>query len=1123
MKIFNKALSMILCVLISLSCVALPVSAKEKEEETTEFYYSLKYYTQQSDLYNVDNVLDWADDWLAEKNYSVSVKVAGLSAIKIDLSSVDAICDTIDTFKGLLNGTAMIILGPAIKDLAELELTSWKTGMQRGEQDITIVYELIELLYNNKEIIRKLCDGTLDTGVFNEVLKLEKLVGKDGISGTVKKMIIGLVYEKDSQAYNDAYEEYKDDIDAFIYGDLLNTYADKYLPGFRMDESSTVESLICVAFGLVTEKYIKPIISEISIDTKNSEYEALRALDGLVNLDGSTYDFSKIRFNSSLSFLSQVNGVVGEIFTQLIPGYKWQSGNYDKISENIEGAFKYLGRESGLIENADSLSFDEIVMEVIAILVKNAPLQGIGDGVTQCETLEDMARVALINLTGKLGLGTSYKTTDSYLLVLGDIAAHYLYNNFDITDTDGKTLVPGMGYDIFEVANFALNYLLFDKELGDFLGFSTKKSTDVFTKVDKLLDYFGETRSEGVSFDSSKFLLGDSKSKGLLDAIFALDIEYILDITAVPALKTAGNVSAIKFIYNSLRNLLNNWSGKDMVPEYTNGAFDNALTNENVALLIEELIETLDTRNTSFVKALALVGSLFFRGEPILLGQVSAHVRDTVYSGGVISPEATATLGGKALTQYRDFVVVCTDAKVGKATAVIKGMGLYRGTSAEISFNVSLGQIKNLKATVNGNILRLSWLPISGADKYTVVSSELNTSTTESCIEIPVVPGKEYTFTVKAVTADGTESAPSSITVKAESEKLKGLESENITDSSVVLLWKSVKGAQKYSVEVYDSTLKDWKQVAEPTQTKASITGLTSGNTYQYRVCAVFSGEIKGSYSDTLTVVIKPAKVKNLDIDSVTATSVELSWSKVKGAKGYEICRVEGYENVVIKKVTSTSCTLTGLNPAESYSFRVRAYVDGGVYGDYSSAVRTVTLPSKVTGIKTEKTSSSYIKLSWKKVSTADKYIVEVYKGGQWVKYKTTTAASVTVKGLSSATTYKFRIRAYNAEYKVYSEYSSTYSAKTRVAGVKNLKASAVSSSSVKLSWSKVKGAEGYVAYYSTDNKTWKKIDSTSKNYITKKSLKGKKTYYFRVRAYSRTNGKAIYGSYSSVLKVKTK
>ncbi len=1124
MKIMNKALSLLLCVIMAFSGCVLPVSAKQ-EEDSTEFSYSLKYYTTQSDLNNVSNVLDAVDEWLKEKNYSVSVPVV-FTTVKIDLTSINAVCETFDLFKGILSNVAMVAIKRALGDLKELDVSSWKTGMQRGTQDITIVTEMIELLFNNRDIIEKFCSGKFDAGALNVVFNTEKLLGDDGISGTVKKWIIGLVYEKDSRAYNDAYDEYKNNFDAFIYGDLLNTYADKYLPGFTMNERSTVEDLICVAFGLVVDRYIKPIIRDINIETANSEYEALRALHGLINLKGSTYDFSKIRFNPSLSFLSQVNGVVGEIFTQLIPGYSWKSGNYDKISENIEGAFKYLGKQSGLIENADSLTFDEIVMQVIGIIVKNVDLKGIGDGVTECETLEDMAKVALINLTGNLGLGTSYKDSDSYLLVLGDIAAHYLYNSFSVTDLKGKELVPGMGYDVFEVANFALNYLFFDKQLGAFLGFSTTKGADVFTKIDKLIDYFGETKSKGVSFDSKKFLLGDSKSKGLIESIFALDIQYILDITAVPALKSAGDVSAVKFIYNSLRYFLNNWSGKAMIPAYTEGAFNNALTNENVAALAEYLIETLWSRNTSFIKVAALAGSILFRGEDISLGNISAKISDTVYSGGTINPKATVSLGGKALTQYKDFVVVCTDAKVGTAKAVIKGTGLYKGTSAEQSFRVSLGQIKNLKAVVNGNTLRLSWQAIAGASAYSVEAEGYSTVTKDSYIEIPVETGKKYTFTVTARTNDGAESAPASITVKAEPEKLKGLSAENITDSSLTLLWSSVKGASGYSVEVYDESLKTWKQVASPVSAKTTLSRLTAGSTYKYRVCALYNtanGKVKGGYSDTLTVTLNPPKVKNLDVDSVTDTAVKLSWDKVKGAAGYEVYRVAGIDNVLVGTTKSTAYTVKKLSSCNSYSFKVRAYTKDKSYGDFSSAIKTATLPSKVTGIRTAKTSSTYIKLSWKKVSSADKYMVEVYKGGEWVKYKTTTSTSVTVKSLSSATTYKFRVRAYDSDLKVYSDYSSAHSAKTRVAGVKNLKASSVGTSSVTLKWSKVKGAEGYVAYYSTDNKTWKKISSTSKNTITAKSLKGKKTYYFKVRAYSRTNGKAIYGSYSSVLKVKTK
>ncbi len=817
--------------------------------------------------------------------------------------------------------------------------------------------------------------------------------------------------------------------------------------------------------------------------------------------------------------------MVGAIFTQLIPGYSWKSGNYDKISENIEGAFKYLGKESGLIENADSLTFDEIVMQVIGILAENVDLKGIDEGVTECETLEDMAKVALINLTGKLGIGTSYKDSDSYLLVLGDIASHYLYNNFCVTDLNGKTLMPGMGYDVFEVANFALNYLLFDKSLGSFLGFSTTKKTDVFTKVDKLLDYFGATKSKGVAFESKKFLLGDGKNKGLLDALFALDIQYVLDITAVPALKTAGDVSAVKFIYNALRYFLNNWSGKDMIPEYTAGAFNNALKNENVAKLVEYLIETVSNRNTSFIKAAAFIGSIFFGDKTVSLGEVTAAISDAVYSGGVINPKATVSLGNKSLTQYKDFVVVCTDAKVGQAEAVIKGAGIYKGTSEEISFTVSLGQIKNLRATPTGDKISLSWQAIAGAEKYIIESSVYSGSVTENYLEIPVKAGEEYTFTVTAVAPDGSKSGSASVTVKSEPGKIKNLSADKVASNSLSLSWDKVNGADKYSVEIYDSSLKSWKQKAAPLVPRADISGLSEGTAYKLRVCAVFNtsdGEIKGEYA-SLEATTSPGKVKNLDVDSVTSSTVKLSWDKVKGIKGYEIYKVVYGENYLVGTTTGTSYTVKKLSAASEYSFKVRAYTADKTCGDFSSAIKTATLLKTVSGLKTEKTSTSYIKLSWKKVSSADKYIVEIYKGGQWVKYKTVTTNAVTVKSLSTGTVYKFRVRAYDSDLNVYSAYSSTHSAKTRVSGVKNLKTSSVGTSSVTLKWSKVKGADGYVAYYSTDNKTWKKISSTSKNTITAKGLKGKKTYYFRVRAYSKPNGKALYGSYSSVLKVKTK
>lgn len=1137
MKLFKKALCLALCVLMAFSGITPAFAAENKggifeslfnKEETTEFTYSLKYHTGKDDTYGVDNVLDRIDAFLSEKDYSVTVNIKILFTnipVKIDLSSINAICETVDTFSGLLdNGTK--ILRPIIGDLADLDLSSWTKGLKRGSQDTAIINEFIDLLYNNRELIRKLCDGSLDAGAFNEAFNIEKLVGSDGVGGIVKKWIIGLVYEKDTAAFNTAYNNYKNKIDTFIYGELLNKYADMYLPGFTMDASSTVEDLICVAFGLVVDKYVKPLITDIYIDTANSEYEALRALHGLINLNGSTYDFSAIKFDPEKSFLSQVNNVIGEIFTQLIPGYTWKSGNYDKISENIEGAFKYLGKASRLIDNAESLTFEEIVMQVIDILVSNVDLKGIGDGVTECSTLQDMAKVALINLTKNLGLDISYKASDSYLLVLGDVAAYYLNNWFTLKDLKGQTLKPGMGYDVFEVLNFALNYILLDRGLADFMGLSVTKTDTAFTKIDKILDYFGETKTKGVSFDSKKFILGSGKTKGVLDAAFALDIQYILEITAVPALNNAGDVSATKFIYNTVRYFINNWSGKQMIPAYTSTPFENALQNANVAKLIEYLAETLKSRNSAFIKVAAFAGSMLLKGEDTSLGEVTARVYDTPYTGGRVQPEATVSLSGKTLTQGNDYVVVSSDTAVGAAKAVVKGIGLYKGKSRELTFNILMGQIKNLKAVTSDDVITLSWQGIDGIEKYRITYGDTTVETNSTSAEIQAVLGQEYTFSVVAVAADGTESDPVTVKAKARPGKVTGVKASDITADSLTLSWDKSQGAAMYTAEMYDSQAEEWVVAATAEAETVSITGLPEGKTCRFRVKAhITSGDttIESDSSDEISVRLKPARVTGLQVSSKTADSVKLTWNKAEGATHYAVYKIVDGTYEKLATVKTASYTVTELKAGESYSFSVRGYVSGPGYGDYSDSVTVSTALKSVTGLKIAKTAESYVKLKWDKAEGATHYVVYMYKGGQWKKLKTLTGTSYTVKNLISCSSYRFRVKAYSTKLKAYSDYSETVTATTRVEQVKNLKKSTVKATSIKLKWSSIDEAVGYVAYYSTDNKNFKKISSTENNYITAKNLKAGKTYYFKVRAYTRDdNGKAVYGAYSSVLKVRT-
>lgn len=87
-------------------------------------------------------------------------------------------------------------------------------------------------------------------------------------------------------------------------------------------------------------------------------------------------------------------------------------------------------------------------------------------------------------------------------------------------------------------------------------------------------------------------------------------------------------------------------------------------------------------------------------------------------------------------------------------------------------------------------------------------------------------------------------------------------------------------------------------------------------------------------------------------------------------------------------------------------------------------------------------------------------------------------------------------------------------------AKVKKLKVK-VKGNKAEVSWKKVNNADKYQLVYSTDKKFKKgaKKCTVKKNKYTIKKLKGRKTYYFRVRAHS----KGGYGSYSAKVKIKIK
>ena len=336
-----------------------------------------------------------------------------------------------------------------------------------------------------------------------------------------------------------------------------------------------------------------------------------------------------------------------------------------------------------------------------------------------------------------------------------------------------------------------------------------------------------------------------------------------------------------------------------------------------------------------------------------------------------------------------------------------------------------------------------------------------------------------------------------------------------------------------YAVQVSSNGGSSWGSslLTNSTSTNTSVTGLTNGTSYVFRVAPYYSSSATTGQWSSPSPVYTPAIVPPGQPTSFVAVSgnqqATLSWVAPSSVGDSAIAgyRIEYSTNGGVSWLTATSHTwststtrvVTGLTNGTSYAFRVAAINSSstGSYSSTSSAIPNIAPPGQPTSLVATPVNQG-VTLSWVAPSSVGDSAIAGYRieyssngGVSWsisTSNTRSTSRTYSVTWLTNGTSYAFRVAAIN------SSSTGSYSATVNMVpkdpdtppAPSTLTASPGDRQAV-LQWSPVSSRylSGYRIEYSIDSgSSWWTITTNTYSTSTKRTITGMdngRSYMFRV------------------------
>ncbi len=999
MKKTNKLLALFLALVMVVSAMSLSLvanAAVNADKLTADPAETITqgYVTNDGNAngYNATLLLDFLDYTL--KNMEKKIKFTAnfiIAKITIDLTSVDGLLQTVDTLK---NNSGLL---KRMGSLENLNVKNWKTGQTRAKTgDWAILNNLVQFIADNSEIIRLVINGDFTAGAILDPLiesvadvkvnnLLPSLLGSD-LYTYIKGLVAGLCYDKDTEKakYDACVAKTLDDI---IFVDLLTVGLNKQLAKWDAQIKETNAGKTEGMAGVINYLYTNTGF-KLEGALAGFTYDKNKTLDALIS------DVADVIYANNYRYIAALAAEYGETLNEFI-----FASEYGAPFRNLID-FTKLADESKLAFTNTQKSIkglNDFVGKFVGILTTYT---GWSASANLGKNIQDLAIWAISNrdttvdhdpYAGVTGTDfASYAMSFAKMIVatfVTDAEAVSKMNDCKTTEDVLTILLPYlMNKDASVVSAKSTKW---EQVLGDILGYYLNPLMPLYTDAANtkryqvasstpwtdVLNYAANYYLVDLNLDTV-FGLSLTKSQSIyekLDAVQATlfkgvtTLEYVKASKMIPALindimtlsldgvvsefegafcNINTSVSASNLIYALLDNVLKAVTGQEVFPaKFT--SLDYMIKDDSIADAAKVLLNGINNRKADLLPVV-----LYWFSTLSDVFQFSATVADGM--------ETTVNYGGKSEIKNDDGSVKRTD---------VYNVTLVKGTDYTVSA-VPSGTKGTTTVSVVGKGNYAGTLLVGNckctSHSYTVTKA----ATTKAA----------GTKTCKYCGATASIASPKTVTLKYTSTAYTGKALKptvTVKDSA-----KKTISASNYTV-----SYKNNKNVG-----KATVTI-----------------KFKGSYSGSLTANfnIVPAQVKGLKAASATANTIKLSWTKVTGAKYYEVYQsTNGKKWTKVATVSTNSATVKKLKAGTGYQFKVRALDSSKkLIGAYSAVLKTgtATAAPKIATLKSTKAKTATV--TWKKVSGAKSYVIYTSTDGK--KFKKAGTAKKTTFTISKLTSKK--------------------------------------------------------------------------------------------------------------------